>query len=515
MALFGKKPQVASGLGAVGTKAPTGGGSPAVSGEGTAGFSPEKARVFFQHAATVNEAGQNEYAMTLWLNGLRQDPASMEGIAGFFKSSAEFLASKEGAKGPGKETFKQYTGKSEIDRYLQSLLQWGANPGEGAAAVRAATSAAALGLEKPSVWLAERALVKARAEKKPRKDHFLQLIEVFNKFGAYDLAVVAGQAAVQIDPTDGKLAAQIRNMQAQATMNKGGFNETGESGGFRSNVRNTAKQQLLEDEGRIVKTEAAHDRIVEAVRTEYQSRPADRPTINRYVKALLDRGTQADEDTAHDVLLRAFADTQEFRFRQLAGEIRIKQGRRRLGAMEKEGAGAGEIERYRAELVAIELAELRKRVEAYPTDLSLKFELGRRMYEAGKYEDAIGLLQEAKVEVKNRSRALSYLGLSFAAIGWADEAVETFRQAIELHGAGDEAIAMELRYGLMVSLQARAAEVSDLGSAEEAYKLAQGIAVQQMNYKDVRTRREELKQMIARLRGGPGAGGIAGSTAGA
>jgi hypothetical protein len=35
-------------------------------------------------------------------------------------------------------------------------------------------------------------------------------------------------------------------------------------------------------------------------------------------------------------------------------------------------------------------------------------------------------------------------------------------------------VAMDLRYWLIVSLQARAVEMNDLASAEEAYKLAQG-----------------------------------------
>ncbi|HYE02795.1 MAG TPA: hypothetical protein VD963_06135, partial [Phycisphaerales bacterium] len=153
----------------------SGGGSGAVPAPA---FSPDKARKFFEHAAANHETTNYEYAMTLWLDGLRLDPASLAGLEGFFKSTAELLGTKEGAKGPRKETIKQYSGaRSELDRFLYALLQWGIHPGDAGSGVRATSSAAALGLHATTRWLGERALAKAMADRRPRKEWFTALME--------------------------------------------------------------------------------------------------------------------------------------------------------------------------------------------------------------------------------------------------------------------------------------------------------------------------------------------------
>ncbi|HYE03269.1 MAG TPA: tetratricopeptide repeat protein, partial [Phycisphaerales bacterium] len=318
-----------------------------------------------------------------------------------------------------------------------------------------------------------------------------------------------GEEGVRADPADGKLHAEVRNMSAQATMTKGGFDQAGESGGFRANIRDAEKQRRLDEEERMVRGELTADRVVADARAAYQARPDDRPSITRYAKALLDRGTPADEQTAREVLLRAYEQTQEFRFRQMAGDIGLRQAKRQLAALEKQGAEAARIEQARRALAELEAREYQARVAAYPTDLGLKLELGRRLLALDRHEEAIAVLQEAKADVKNRPKVLGHLGTAFEAIGWTDEAIETYRLALDpAHapvGGVDETTAMELRYGLMRALEARANESGDLASADEAYKLASSIAMEQISYKDVRARREALKQLAARLREAGGA----------
>ena len=53
---------------------------------------PATARKFFDPARTVHDSTNYEYAMTLWLQGLRHDPTSMSGLEGFIASSESFAA---------------------------------------------------------------------------------------------------------------------------------------------------------------------------------------------------------------------------------------------------------------------------------------------------------------------------------------------------------------------------------------------------------------------------------------
>lgn len=476
-------------------------------------FSPEKAQRFFTHAQTSHDTGGFEYAMTMWLNGLRHDPANMNAIQGFFRSAAAFT--QAGNKAATKDIERAVAGQGgPLDRYLQAMLAWALKPLDPALAVKAFQAPAELGLQEPARWIAPKALEVVLREQRPRKEHLVRIVEAANKCEVYDIAVRAGDAALRIDPTDVKLATFVKNLSAQSSISKGGYDQVGQTGGFRANVRDNEQQRKLDEADRLVKTDAVIDRVLEAARADYAARPSDRPTVNKYVKALLERGTPDDEQTAIDVLEKAHAETHEFGFRKSAGEIRMRVGRRELRSLKEaadkapgDAAAAQVFRDAEARQLSLEIAELEQQIAAYPTDLGIKFELGKRYFVAQRYEDAVGQFQLAKDDGKNRSSVLDFLGRSFAAMGWTDEAVDTFRAAIAGHSDPNDPAGMELRYGLMSALQRRAEEQNDLSNAEEAYKLASAIAIQQINFKDVRARRDAVKALIARLRPpAPGAG---------
>src|SRR5262249_37277674 len=138
----------------------------------------------------------------------------------------------------------------------------------------------------------------------------------------------------------------------------------------------------------------------------------------------------------------------------------------------------------------------------YPTDRVLKFELAKRLFDAGRFDECIALFQDAKDEPKLRLRCLQYLGQAFYAIGFFDGAIETYRAALETPGATEGETGLELRYGLMISLQGRAEETKDLGSAEEANQIASKIAMEKFGYRDLRVRREQIKELLGRLKAG-------------
>ncbi|MCW5777406.1 MAG: hypothetical protein KIS87_13300 [Phycisphaeraceae bacterium] len=507
MALFRKK-----GRDEAGEPASEGGAPAATEGNGEAPvYSPEKAARFFEHAKTVAETGNHEYAMQLWLSGLRQDPTSMEAMEAFFRSAGIVASGDKPAKA-GREAAKAVDGRGLVERYLQSLLAWGLNPFDAVAAVRAVDAAVKLDLGEQAYWMGERALAIAQRDKKPRKDLFVKLMDSLATVQAFPLAVKAGEAAKQLDPSDGELAARVRNMSAAETMTRGGFDESGQAGGFRKNVKDLEKQRLMEDADRVSKSEETIDRLIEAAEADYARRPEDMYAVQTLTKRLLERGRDEDEQRALRLLMKAYEETKSFRFRQEAGRIQVRRARRTLvkyrDAAEANPADAEAKARYQEaerKFLEMEVTELLAAVEAYPTDLSLKYELGKRHFALKDYERAIPLLQEAKGDPRFRAHALGQLGHAFQAIDFVDEAITTFRQAIEAHRSTSDETGMELRYGLMAALQAKAEHERDLSAAEEAEKLASAIAIEQFGYRDVRQRREQLKKLVVDLRQGAGA----------
>lgn len=464
---------------------------------------PDKAARFFAHARTVHETTNFEYAMQSWLQGLRFDPTNMSGLEGYFSSAAKFEGS------PGKDTLKLFSGKDDVEKYLLSLMQWSFRPLDASQALKAAESASALGLEEPTHWIAVRAAGAAQREKKPRKDHFVRLMNVFSQLHDFDKAVEMGEIAKQLDPTDGQLAALVRNLSASATMSRGGYEQTGQTGGFRANVKDLEKQRQLEDAERVVKSEETTDRLVRASEEEYKQKPDDPAIVDRLITRLLERGTDDDEKRAYRVALKAFETTKQFRFRQRAGDVKLRRAQRMVvGLRDAAAAKAGDeaaAEAYRKgqeDLRKMEIEEYRLRVDAYPTDLVSKFELGKRLFEAGQFDESIPLFQDAQGDAKRRFEALNLLGQSFLRVDFADGAIHAFRQAIEQYKTLDDDMGMDLRYGLLVSLQTKAEAERSLAEAEEADKLASAIAVHKFNYKDVRARRDALKKLLGELKRG-------------
>jgi len=491
-----------------------GGGSGSGGGEdGPLEFSPDKAEKFFDHARTMHESGTYDYAMTLWLGGLKHNPLDVEAIEHFWSSALGFL---DGAKSKklDKESLRQFDGKTKLERMLSSLLQWGARPTDPFLAVKTVQLAAALGLKEPVRKLGERAQRVAAAQPKPNKDHFVSLLDSFESVGAFEMAVQCGDVAVKLDPTNNKLAARVRNLSAESTMTRGGFDQAGQAGGFMANVRDAGKQRHLDEADRLVKSEDVRDRLIAEAEADLAGRPDDRGAIKKYVRLLLERGTPADEKVAYETLSGAYKRLGEFGFLESANEIALRQMKRKVERLEAASKQAGAtpevVEQY--EQAAAKFGEARLRaaklaVENYPTDLTKKYELGLLHSERGEHQEAISLYQAAQNDSRLRLRVLGQLGASFAAIGWHAEAVETYRHALEVHPDAEGQGAMDLRYGLLCALQAQAEAMQDLASADEADKLASSIARQNISYRDIRERRDQLKQLLAELRRGGGGGG--------
>ncbi|MFT3685104.1 MAG: hypothetical protein QM783_09300 [Phycisphaerales bacterium] len=475
-------------------------------GDGKLEFSPEKAERFFSVARNRHEVGSFDYAVNMWLQGLKFNPNNLDAVKGFFASASGHI-NATGAKAPGKDLDAAVSGRTPVHRFLTNLLAWGYDQLNAEKAVAAGVSASELGLREVALYLVENAVKLTLRAERPRKTSLVKLMEAAEKCEDFVTALAAGDAARKLDPSDGKLAAHVKNLAAQSTMSKGNYDKTGEQGGFRSNIRNMDQQRQLEEQDRISKSGSVLDRQVDDTRAAHKANPADRPTLIKYVSALRERATPADEEEAHTLLMKAFADSQEFRFRQVAGDIRIKQGRRKMRALKAAMEAAPKDEDAKQAFLAadkvqlaLEIAEYEALVKAYPTDLKHKFELGLRYLLAGRHTDAIGQLQQAKNDGKLKHQATLQLGLAFIAIDWLDEAVETLRSGVAEYPDPNDDTGMELRYELTEALFKKAQSARDLPSAEEADKLASAIAMQSITYKDIRNKRTQIKALITELK---------------
>jgi tetratricopeptide (TPR) repeat protein len=469
-------------------------------------FSPKKAEAFFKHARTVHDSENYEYAMQLWLNGLRRDPANMEALNGYLRSAEVF--SVQSKKGVSKETKSGIAGKGEIGKYINALLDFGLKRMDISTAIKAAQAAGKLGLTEPTKLIGEHALTLAQNDPKQKKDMFVKLLDAFQTAGVFDLAAIAGDMACRMDPGDGELQVRVRNMLAASTMSSGGY-DNDEEGGFRKNIRNADKQLELEQQDSVAKTSSTKDQIIERTAADYESRPEDIAALGAYAKALLERGKNADELKAMALYGSAYKASGQFRFRQQAGEVQIRRAQRMIAKLTKQVQAdpanaelAAKLAEGNEKFLKLQMQELALRVENYPTDLSLKYRLGKLLFETGQFNEAIEQFQLAQNEPKLKREVLMLMGKSFMMLGgWEDAAIQTFRQALVKDKGDDSDLGMDLRYSLMNALTHKAEKDSDLESATEADSMAAALAIQQFNYRDVRDRREQIKALITKLKG--------------
>ena len=312
---------------------------------------------------------------------------------------------------------------------------------------------------------------------------------------------------MSLDPRDAKLQQRVRNMSATATMSRGGYEKSGAAGGFRSNIRDLEGQRAKEDEEAVVKTEKTLGSIIERAAADFKARPDDEAAARKLGKLLLERGTPEDEKTAMKLYMKMYKDTQAYSFKVAASDIQIRVAKRRLRALkarvEKDPSNQEALEQFsegQRQLLEFERKEFEERAKNYPTDQKLKYEVGVRSFRLGDYESAITFLQGAVGAPALASHVQSYLGQAFAKMDWLDEAESSFRAAIDAHPSDTDDFAMDLRYGLMDTLERKAGSAQDPEAAEEAFKLASAIAVKQIGYRDIRERRAKLQNLAKEMK---------------
>jgi tetratricopeptide (TPR) repeat protein len=133
--------------------------------------------------------------------------------------------------------------------------------------------------------------------------------------------------------------------------------------------------------------------------------------------------------------------------------------------------------KIQAEKLNFQITECQKRVEKYPTDLAIRFEMGVLYFQADKFSEAIAEFQKAQSNPHKRGPAMGYLAQCFAKRKMFDLAARTLQNAIkEKPGFDDEK--KDLVYNLGCVFES-------MGKKEEAVEQFKIIYEMDISYKDV------------------------------
>ncbi len=289
--------------------------------------------------------------------------------------------------------------------------------------------------------------------------------------------------ATKLDQTDGESKRKLKNISAMISQR----DFAGKSS--RDSIKDKGEAERLEHEDRVLRTKEDYADAIDRTKKELEANPDDpyrhlrrlgelyqqlgepKPAVEYYEKAL------EHNPTSFDITVRigdVKIDTLERRVKKYR-----KAAKNGDGDAKKKLAGAtGKLRDYQVE-------EYTRRVTEHPTDLDLRFQLGRVSFLQGSYNDAISHLQKSTKHPKRRQDSYNFLGQAFMKQDEFDLAIKQFSKALEDMNRDDDR-AKVLRYNLAQAYEA-------IGDTDAALTEYQDIMEVDINYKDVKARVKKMR----------------------
>jgi hypothetical protein len=453
----------------------------------------KKAKAFFDRGATVAGTGQYDFAITMYLDGLGFDPESLESHQALRDISLRRKAS--GGKGLGMfEKMKVKTNSKDDKANMiaaEKLLAY--DPGNVDVMITLMRSAQKAGFIETVNWIGPIAMRANVDSGKPDFKAFVAIKDIYIAIQNWKAAGEAAQAAAIMRPDDQDLINEMKNLGARHTMTAGKY---GQGGNFTDSVKDKDTQQRLLDADKGIATDSIVARNLAEAEAEYKASPDEPGKITKFAEALLKTEKLENENKAIDLLAHAYDRTKQFRFRMQVGKIKLMQlSRADRGYREritKSPSDEGLKQEYQQFLInrqEEELKEFTLCVDAYPTDLSFKYEAAKRLFFLQRYDEAIPQLQTARQDPKIRVDATIMLGRSFLEAQFLDEAVDTLRQLIEEYDLKGDARSKEMYYWYARGMEG----TNEIPAAIKAYSQ---LAQWDFNFRDVQKRIKALRASL-------------------
>ncbi|MCL2330062.1 MAG: tetratricopeptide repeat protein [Phycisphaerae bacterium] len=453
-----------------------------------------KANECFRRAQDLVNMKNFDYAIELYISGLEHWPEAIDEGHKPCRAASLFRGK---VKLPFGSSMKWSTsGKDAKKAMLNAETLLSKEPQNIAYMEALFKNAEKAGYVATAMWIGEIYADAAVREAKP-VDRLKTLHEVYGRISdrAKDsdprLAITAMERALDaitklrnLKPTDGVVANTLRDTAGKLTILKGNYSKA-ES--FRESVHDTEGQKEIYDKDRLIQADERVDELIAVAQTRYEANPTDQRFINDLVDLLCRRENEADEKRAIKVLLDTHKATTDYRYKSRAYDIRIKQNRRAIRAL-RDGSNEEKLKAAEKEALQFELQVFRDRIKNYPTDMRLRYEYGRRLFEAGNYDEAIPYLQDARADRKVRYHCSLYVGRCFYKKNYYAQAIDTFREALGTYEMPDDDLGKQLNYWLGRSLEADS-------RTEEALKIYGQLIQWDYNYRkgDVRERIDALR----------------------
>ncbi|HVV73129.1 MAG TPA: hypothetical protein VHI52_16770 [Verrucomicrobiae bacterium] len=281
-------------------------------------------------------------------------------------------------------------------------------------------------------------------------------------------------------PADNDLAQALKDLSAQKTLDEGGYEALADgSGSYRDILKNKAEAVSLEQGNRVEKSEDVTRKLIQ----EYEDRLKAEPTNLKLVRNLAELYTekkQFEKAMSYYDRLKASDIGNDASLDRAIAETVAKKLDSQVAALDPSAPDyADRLAELQAEKQAYLLAECQKRLERFPTDLQIRFEMGQLYFQSNKFSEAIQEFQKAMNNPHRKVAAMNLLAQCFMKRRppMYDLAARRLQDAIREKTAMDEE-KKELIYNLATAFEA-------MGKKDEAIEQLKLIYEVDSGYKDV------------------------------
>ncbi len=442
------------------------------------------ARVLFNKANEAAQRDNLDYAIALYNQVLEKEP-------GFFecrKTLRELQFRKAG--GGGGFLKKMWGSASSSPQVAKAKMAMGKNPAEALAIAEQILNS------DPNSSAAHRLVVDAAQALELPQTAVMSLDTLVknspkDKYLAIEFAHSVGTAGgdtspaekiltelLRHSPNDGELSQALKDLSARKTLDQGGYNALeGGKGSYRDILKDKKEAVSLEQEKRVVKTEDTTERLI----GEYEARLQTEPANLKLIRSLAELYTQKNQ---FDRALKLFDRVKNSEMgndpsleRSMANTI-VRRFDFQLEQLDPAAPDyAEQAAKIQAEKLNFQLTECQQRVEKYPTDLVIRFEMGQLYFQAGKITEAILEFQKAQGNPHKRLAAMGYLAQCYAKRKMYDMAARQLQNAIKEKPVFDDE-KKDLVYNLGCVLES-------MGKKPEAVEQFKLIYEMDIGYKDV------------------------------
>ncbi|HRZ86475.1 MAG TPA: hypothetical protein P5287_01525 [bacterium] len=311
------------------------------------------------------------------------------------------------------------------------------------------------------------------------------MARIFKEKGQLDKARDCYEEVLKINQHDPDASPELRKIAAIGTIQQTAWDKIDT---FRDKIRDEDQAKLFEKEAKLTKSDVEIRDLIFSLERKLELTP-NNVTV---MKSLADLYAQVREfpraverlkkcielSPADPALKRSLASVE---LKMIERDINIVKEK----LFDKQGDEAlkEQVRELENKRNTLRLADCIARVEQYPTNLMLRFELGSLYMESDRIDQAISEFQLAVKTPSKKIQSLNCLGLCFKAKKMYDLAIEQFSAALETQREMSP-LKKELTYNLAATYEA-------MGQIEKAVAEFKKIYTVDIAYKDVAVKIEK------------------------